>query len=323
MRNNTDRTAVVTGASSGVGLEAAAQFATAGYGRVVITARSDAKAAKTADQLRSTTGADVFEAVSLDLDDLTAAAAAAQAIIDRVGTVDALVLNAGIPPVPELRRTDDGIESIAAATLTGHHLLTMLLLDADALSADARIVIAGSEAARGDVPMMNPLDIDALATEAFDGDIASAIDAVLRLQPPVKYHPNNQYATVKVFAAWWAAELAVRLPDGVTVNAVSPGNTPDTNATNRAPAFIRRVMVPVMKLIPGMSHSIAQAAARYVDATNLGPEVTGKFFASPPKKMTGALTEVHIPHFTNPAAQRALFDVADAIVGRESKSAKS
>ncbi|MFT5223530.1 MAG: NAD(P)-dependent dehydrogenase (short-subunit alcohol dehydrogenase family) [Glaciecola sp.] len=51
-------------------------------------------------------------------------------------------------------------------------------------------------------------------------------------------------------------QLAGRLPDGVTVNAVSPGNTPDTNATNRAPALIRRVMVPVMKLITGMSHAI-------------------------------------------------------------------
>ena len=173
--DTTDRTAVVTGASSGVGFEAAAQLARAGYSRVVVTARSDAKADRTRTDLREQERSEVFEGLTLDLDDLSSTSAAANMLSGGPGTIDVLILNAGLTPTPELRRTADGVEAIAAATLTGHHLLTRKLLDADALSSDARIVIAGSEAAVGDVPMFTPTDIDRLAAREFGGDLGRAV----------------------------------------------------------------------------------------------------------------------------------------------------
>lgn len=315
--------AVVTGANSGVGLEAAAQLAQAGYGRVVVTARTDSKARQAQADLAARLGSDVFAPLTLDLDDLASVDAAAQALIDQDGQVDVLLLNAGMPPSSELRRTEDGIEATVSATLTGHHLLTMRLLEADALAPEARIVIAGSEAARGDVPMMKPIDIEKLASASFEGDRERAIEAVMWMQDPVKYNANSQYATTKVFAVWWATELAEKLPQGMTVNAVSPGNTPDTGAAAKMPALARRVLIPIMKLVPAMNQPVPAAAGRYLEATSFGPEITGQFFASKPKKMVGPLHRNQQAHFDNPAAQKALWNVTERLVHRDTTDLSS
>ena len=57
--------------------------------------------------------------------------------------------------------TAAGIEA-TQAPLIGHHQLTVGLLRANLLSPNARIVIAGSEAARGDVPLFSYTDVAAL-----------------------------------------------------------------------------------------------------------------------------------------------------------------
>ena len=315
MPNTAHTTALITGASSGLGFEAAAQLAEQGYERVIITARTNQKAEVTRDALQTRTGQDVFETLTLDNDKLDTVAAAAATLAARGGTIDFLLLNAGIAPTKEVTKTDDGVEATVAATLIGHHLLTMRLLEDGLLASEARIVIAGSEAARGDVPTFNPVDLDDFAGANFDGDLEAAIEAQIRMDPPAKYHPGNTYATVKVFAAWWAAELARKLPEGMTVNAVSPGSTPDTNAIRNAPFFMRRVMLPILKFVPGMSHSLADGAGRYLEAARFGPDVTGKFFASKPKKMTGPIVEIELDHFDHPNGQRALWNVTSQVAG--------
>jgi len=315
MTDTTNRTALVTGANSGLGFEAAAQLADAGYGRVFITARTDAKAEAAREDLEARTGAHVFESVTLELDDFDSVSSAAGRIIDAGGHIDVLLLNAGIAPSRDLVKTPDGIEATVAATLIGHHVLTMRLLEADALSADARIVIAGSEAARGDVPMFKPVDVDALAAEEFNGDREAAIEAIMMMESPIKFHSGNQYATVKLFAAWWAAELARKLPDGMTVNAVSPGSTPGTNADRSAPFLMKKVLMPVFKFVPGMSHTVQDGAGRYLEAADFGPDQTGQFYASKPKKMTGPLHQIEMDHFDNPEAQRALWNATSKVSG--------
>jgi NAD(P)-dependent dehydrogenase (short-subunit alcohol dehydrogenase family) len=205
-----------------------------------------------------------------------------------------------------------------ASTLVGHHLLTTRLLAEDLLSDRARIIIAGSEAARGDVPTFHPLDVDAFAADHFDGDLEAAIQAQLMMEPPAKYKPSDVYATAKTFVVWWAAELAQSLPGGMTVNAVSPGSTPYTNADRNAPFYMRYLMIPILKLVPGMSHSLEDGAGRYLEAAGYGDDVSGKFFASAPKKMTGPLVEIHNDHLDNPAAQQALMSVTSKATSQPS-----
>ena len=179
----------------------------------------------------------------------------------------------------------------------------------------ARIVIAGSEAARGDVPTFKPVDLNALAEQHFGGNLEAAIEAQMRMEPPATYKPSDTYATAKVFVAWWAAELSRVLPPGMAVNAVSPGSTPDTNAINNAPFYMRKLMIPLFKLLPGMSHSVADGAARYLEVAGYEPNVTGKFFASKPKKMTGPLAEIQMDHIDDRDGQLALWNVTSRVTG--------
>jgi NAD(P)-dependent dehydrogenase (short-subunit alcohol dehydrogenase family) len=309
----TDRTALVTGASSGIGMEASAQLAERGYGRVIVTARTNEKAEAARDALYVRTGMDVFEPLTLENDHLDTVDAAAKTLADKGGQIGVLILNAGLAPAKSLQVTPEGVEATMASTLIGHHLLTMRLLEYGLFTDTARIVIAGSEAARGDVPTFKPVDINAFAADSFNGDLEAAIEAQIRMQPPAEYRPNATYATAKMFVAWWAAELARRIPQGMTVNAVSPGSTPGTNADRNAPFFLKRIMFPVFTLIPGMSHTIDTGAGRYLEAADFGPDVSGKFFASKPKKMTGPLTEIQIDFIDNAEGQHALWNVTSKL----------
>ena len=313
MSQQAQRTALVTGASSGLGFETAVQLGDAGYDRVIVTARTINKAAATKSRLEQQTGRKVFETLVLDNDQLASVEEAAGELAGRDVAIDTLILNAGIAAPPQLRRSSDGLDAIVSSSLIGHHVLTMRLLEGGLLAENAHIVIAGSEAARGDVPMFNPVDF-AEFSESFDGDIEAAMEAYMYMEPPAKYSGAESYATTKVFVAWWAAELAGRLPDGMTVNAVSPGSTPGTDAIRNAPGYMRYFMVPLFKILPGMSHSIEVGAKRYVDIAERD-DVSGKFFASPPKKMIGKLTEVDLPHIDDKAGQEALWNTTVKVSG--------
>jgi NAD(P)-dependent dehydrogenase (short-subunit alcohol dehydrogenase family) len=311
----TDRTAFVTGATSGLGYEVAAQIAEQGQSKVVVTGRTELKARDARDRLIARTGRDVFESLELDLDEMASVEAAADAIVDRGGNIDLLVLNAGIAPPGDVTYSRDGIERTISSSLIGHHVLVLRLLERGLLAEHARIVIAGSEAARGDVPTFHPVDFEALAAEHFEGDLEAAIEAQVRAEPPTRYNAGDQYATAKMLVAWWAAELARRLPEGMTVNAVSPGSTPETKAIRNAPFYMKYLMVPLFKLVPGMSHGVADGARRYLDVAAYGDDVTGQFFASPPKRMTGKLTRMDQPHITDRRAQRAGWNVTVKVSG--------
>jgi NAD(P)-dependent dehydrogenase (short-subunit alcohol dehydrogenase family) len=309
------RTALVTGATSGLGLETAAQLAGQGYDQVIMTGRTLEKAAAAVAEVSAATGKDVFEPLALDLDKGDSVEQAATELASRNAEIDLAVLNAGIAPTKELRRNGRGLELTVTSSLIGHHMLTVRMLEKGLFADDARIVIAGSEAARGDVPTFKPVDMYEMADKHFGGVLEAAIEAQMRMEPPAEYKPSDTYATAKAFVAWWVAELARLLPEGMAVNAVSPGSTPDTNAIDNAPFYMRRLMIPLFKLVPGMSHSVADGARRYLEVAGYDASVTGKFFASKPGKMTGPLAEVELDHLNDRGVQSALWNVATRAAG--------
>ncbi len=193
----------------------------------------------------------------------------------------------------------------------------MRLIENQLLSNDARIVIAGSEAVRGDVPFMKVVDLPEFAGEAFDGDLEAAAGAVARQQPPVEFKGSNAYADAKQFGAMWAGALA-RRPDGSTVNAVSPGSTPETNAARHQGFMMQRVMLPMMMRFGGrvgIAYDLATGAGRYVEAIDFDDEVSGRFFASAPKKMTGPLQDLTEPRISDQASQEAVWNVIVGLAG--------
>lgn len=138
------RTAVVTGANGGLGLETARALAGAGAD-VVMAARNQQRAAEAMEQIR----ADVPEArltlVELDLGSLDSIEKASERILGERETIDMLVNNAGVMGIPE-RRTADGFEMQFGVDHLGHFALTARLLPA-LLNADAaRIVTVTSTA---------------------------------------------------------------------------------------------------------------------------------------------------------------------------------
>jgi NAD(P)-dependent dehydrogenase (short-subunit alcohol dehydrogenase family) len=309
--------AFVTGATSGLGFEAAAQLAESGWSTVVITGRTESRASEARGRLVARTGKDVFRSLVVDLDrpeDVARAAAELKEVGHKLGIV---ILNAGVVPGSEKVMTDEDIEVTFASSLIGHHQLTMRLLADDLLADDARIIIAGSEAARGDVPTFNPTDLHALADSSYGGDLTAAAEGLIRADGSVKFKPATSYANAKVFVAWWAAQLAQKLPEGMTVNAVSPGSAPDTQAGRNANFFMKKVMMPALKHAPkrfGMAAPVSVAAARYIEVTTYDG-VTGEFFASAPKKMTGPIEAMQMPHLRDEESQKAGWDAVVKVAG--------
>lgn len=308
---------LITGATSGIGIEAAAQFVDAGYDKVVATGRTLARATSAANELRGRTDRDVIVPLALDLGDPTSIEAAAAELSGR--QFDVVVLNAGMLSPAERQFTEDGIELTFASSLIGHHRLLMRLLGNDGVRANARILIAGSEAARGDVPMMALADLDSIASQHHGGDLTAAATDLIRGVEPKKFKPNDTYGTTKLFVAWWAAALARRLPETMTVTAVSPGSTPDTQAGRNANFLTRRVMVPMLKLMPkrmNMAAPISESAGRYLQAIDIpAGQASGAFYASPPKRMSGPLQRMSYPHIDHHSHQEAAWHATVAVAG--------
>lgn len=286
--DNTNRCALVTGANSGLGFEAAAQLAEAGWDRIILACRSEEKALSARAELVKRVGIDPYATLVIDTSEVDSANAAVASLKERGERVDFLLLNAGASG-KDPRPTSAGFETTYASTLVGHHVLTAGMLADDLLTSTARIVIAGSEGARSNMPGMSVHDVRGIAQAEFGGDLAAAIVGLMRLSSSkqMKYNNMNEYVTAKLVVAWWAAGVAERLPDGMTINAVSPGAALETSFARDMPAAMAMVMLPMMKLVGpllGMAGTTEQAARRYVDAADYTAEQTGDFYATAHRK---------------------------------------
>ena len=150
---------------------------------------------------------------------------------------------------------------------------------------------------------------------------SAAVEALLRNGPNVKYVPNGAYADAKLIIAWWVAALARRLPSGMAVYAVSPGSAPDTQASRNAGPALKWLFIPLVKLIPGMTQTPEIAARRYLQASELGTDVSGQFFASAPKKLTGPMEAMRHPHLHDRANQEAAWQAVVKVSGVDFSSA--
>ncbi len=141
------RTIVVTGATSGLGLESATALARAGA-RVLLAARSAEKAERVRGEVAAVATGPEPEVVALDLADLSSVRDAAAAIAERAPRLDVLMNNAGVMALPKAA-TADGFEMQLGTNHLGHFALTGLLLPS-LLAADAgRVVTTSSGAHKG------------------------------------------------------------------------------------------------------------------------------------------------------------------------------
>ncbi|MFO0557041.1 MAG: oxidoreductase [Polyangiales bacterium] len=136
------RRIVVTGANSGIGLDATRIFAGKGA-RVILACRSTDKGQRARDEIvRQHPDADV-EVRKLDLASLSSVQKFADDYLAKDGALDVLVNNAGVMALPR-SLTEDGFEMQFGTNHLGHFALTARLFSALDKGSNARVVVVSS-----------------------------------------------------------------------------------------------------------------------------------------------------------------------------------
>ncbi len=231
MPDQSGRTVLVTGATSGLGLASAAALAGAGA-RVLVGARDPERGRRALERVPG------GELVALDLADLDSVRRAAADVRDRTGdALHVLMNNAGVMGTPP-GVTVDGFETQIGTNHLAHAALTWLLMPALRRAGSARVVTLSSIAHRGP-----GLDVD---------DLHFARRS---------YLASHAYSQSKLANLLFAAELDRRLrasgdtggPDGVISVAAHPGLTDtallSSSLRNRGGAWLLPAAWVVNKLV--------------------------------------------------------------------------
>ena len=193
----TGKTALVTGASSGLGVETARALAARDC-QLVLAVRDLAKG----ERVLATAGIDAsaYDLRAVDLADLGSVRAFADGVLADVDHLDLVVANAGVMASPQ-GRTVDGFETQFGTNHLGHFVLVNRLVPLLVRSAPARVVVVSSAGHRiADVDLDDP---------GFER---------------TAYDPWVAYGRSKTANALFAVELDRRLRDrGVRATAVHPG----------------------------------------------------------------------------------------------------
>jgi NAD(P)-dependent dehydrogenase (short-subunit alcohol dehydrogenase family) len=191
------RTALVTGANSGLGYETMRVLALRGA-HVLGTARTHDKAREACASVAGTA-----TPLALELTDFDGVVACA-AEVQRLGVpLDIVVCNAGVMEIPALEQVR-GLEKHFVTNHLGHFLLVNRLLPQVAAAPQGRVVVVSSGSAYRDAPETG-IEFDNLSGERG-------------------YEPRRAYGQSKLANVLFARELARRLPGGAaTANSLQPG----------------------------------------------------------------------------------------------------
>jgi len=191
--------ALVTGGTSGIGVETARALASAGA-EVILTARDLAKGESVAADIRATSGNPAVRVAELELASLASIRAFAEKFLAEHEALHILVNNAGVMGSP-FQKTQDGLELQFGTNHVGHFLLTNLLVPSLLRGAPSRIVSLSSRGHR-----MSPVVFD---------------DIQFRDREYNKWMSYGQSKTANIL---FAVELDRRLgSQGVHAYAVHPG----------------------------------------------------------------------------------------------------
>jgi len=146
MPDQADRTVLITGANSGLGLRSAEALAASGA-RVLLACRNPAKGAEALESVKAKATGAAPELVALDLSDQDFVADAAADVATRTDHLDVLMNNAGVMAIP-LARNAQGWEMQLATNHFGHFALTARLLPLLLAGNAPRVVTTSSQAHR-------------------------------------------------------------------------------------------------------------------------------------------------------------------------------
>ena len=265
------RTAIITGATSGLGLECArALLQDDPSWHLVLPVRDTTRGA---DAVRELGDPQRCTLMPMDL----ASLASVRAFVDdfRAATLPPLhtvVCNAGVQ-VTHREWTEDGIEKTFGVNHIGHFALVQGLLDKLARPARIVVVSSGTHDPRKHTGMPDPR-------------YTSAADVAHPHAEQEAGDGRRRYTTSKLCNVLFSYELDRRLgqgEQGVTVTAFDPGLMPGSGLARDYPPLQRlawRYLLPALRVLPGVRST--RASGRYLAAL-AGDErfdgVTGQYFA--------------------------------------------
>lgn len=207
------RTAVITGATSGLGRVVAGQLAELGA-RVILVGRNRQKLDQALKEIREESGNEELLAECADLSLMSDVRALAARLLEQESALHILVNNAAVLPT-EKTMTREGFETAFATDLLSPWLLTRLLTPLMVASAPARIINVSS-----------------------GGMYLSGIDVEQLQDPAGSYDGSRAYAQAKrglmILTETWAEELR---GTGVVVNAMHPGWADTPGVQDSLPGF--------------------------------------------------------------------------------------
>jgi len=246
----TGKTALVTGCTSGVGLETMRVLALRGA-HVFGTGRTLEKAGEACAGVKGNT-----TPLALELSDFDSCVACARAVAARTGSLDMLITNAGIGTFTDFELVN-GIEKIFVVNYLGHVVLTMNLLPLVQNADRGRIVHVGSRMGYRSAPEVG-IDFDNLRGEG-------------------EYDAYEAYGRSKLANALFSLKLSRMLdPADTTSNVIHPGFV-KTDIGRNATGIIGFLYNNVASVI---QKNLAEGAATqvYVATNPLLQGVSGAYF---------------------------------------------
>jgi len=287
--DQTGRTAVITGANTGLGYETAAALAAKGA-HVVLAVRNLDKGKAAADLISTRTPGASVAVQELDLGSLESVRDAAEQLRSTYDQVDLLINNAGVMMTPK-STTKDGFELQFGTNHLGHFALTGLLLDRVLAAPGSRVVTVSSTGHRF-----------ARSGIRFDD-----------LQWDRDYSRVGAYGQAKLANLMFTYELQRRLQGTKTIAAAAHPGGSNTELMRNLPVAIRGVGALLTPLFQGPDMGALPTLRAATDPGVLGGQYFGPDGFGEQRGYPKIVGSTQASHDT--AAQRRLWTVSEELTG--------
>tara|TARA_B110000495_G_scaffold18520_1_gene13087 strand:- start:86 stop:925 length:840 start_codon:yes stop_codon:yes gene_type:complete len=244
-----NKTIIVTGATDGIGLEAATKIAALGS-RVGLVGRNPEKGAKAIERITSLTRNDKLDFFQADLSLVSEIHKLSQEIKNKYSKLNVLLNNAGGASKNKVI-TSEGLEKTFATNQMNYFTLTTNLMDMLSASEGSRVVNVASNAHIG-----TTIDFDNINAEK-------------------SYSAWKAYCVSKLMNIMFTYRLA-EMQDKVTVNALHPGFV-DTNIGGNEGSVIKSIVKFGSKLFARTVENGADSSI-YLSTSDEVNDVSGKYF---------------------------------------------
>jgi NAD(P)-dependent dehydrogenase (short-subunit alcohol dehydrogenase family) len=279
------RTAVITGANTGLGYETAVALAAKGA-QVVLAVRNLDKGNDAAARIKATHPNAAVEVQKLDLSSLESVRAAAADLRSRHDTIDLLINNAGVMMTPK-STTADGFELQFGTNHLGHFAFTGLLLDRVLAAPGSRVVTVSSMGHR-----FGRIDFDDLQSEK-------------------SYSRTGAYGRSKLANLLFTYELQRRLAGTKTIAVAAHPGSSSSELGRNVPALVQLAFKPLT--LQGADMGALPTLRAATDPSTLGGQYYGPDGFVEMRGYPKVVASNDSSHDTD--AQRRLWTVSEELTG--------